>query len=331
MRKLLTRGMALALSGLLLFCSGCKPKEPASGSGSQSGSSTTSSSYEAEEVDWENTVVYNGITYHKRNDLKTVLFLGVDNTHTTAADVNIVGNAGRADAIILFILDDTNQTTQVLSVSRNCMTDVDMYTGDGQFVSSFQSQINMQYAYGNSPKRCNFLMKRTLSEMLFNTDIDSTISLTMDGINAIVTEMGGITLTMEDDYTYIDPSYTEGATVTLDGAAAERFVRYRDTTVWGSNETRVDRQSWFIHEMFRQMKASGATSDWVDTMLTTADPYIEMDLDAETIKKLTSYEMLDESLKVPGTNREGGAHDEFYVDDEALQKLILDTFYEPVS
>ncbi len=328
MKKQMTRVLILALTVSLLLCSGCKPKEPAAGS-SQSGGAA--SSYQGEEMDWENTVVYDGTTYHRRNDLKTVLFLGVDNTARTEAAEGIVGNNGRSDTMILFILDNTNRTNQVFSISRNCMTDVDIYSGDGELFDSVPMQINMQYAYGNSARRSNFLTARTLSEMLYNTDIDYTLSLTMDGINTIVNWMGGITLTMAEDYSYVDPSYVKGATVTLDGAAAERFIRYRDVEEAGSNEVRLDRQSWFIHEMFRQMKASGVGSGWLEKLLEIADPYIEMDLDGETIKKLTDYTMLDETLKVPGSNQVGAEHDEFYVDEEALQELILQTFYEPVS
>ena len=46
----------------------------------------------------------------------------------------------------------------------------------------------------------------------------------------------------------------------LDGAQAESYVRYRDTSVSGSNTERMERQMQFISAMFEQLKAQ-ASSD----------------------------------------------------------------------
>lgn len=283
------------------------------------------------EPDFEGTVVLDGKTYRRRTDLKTVLFLGVDDTETVEAEGIQVGNRGRADAIVLFVLDTTAKTIQAVAISRNTMTEVDVYKGNGDLAYSGVMQINMQYAFGDSPSRCNFLVKRTVSELLYDVRIDGCLSMTMEGIAVIVDGMGGITLTMPRDYTEIDERYTAGATVTMDGAAAERFARYRDTSIRGSAEDRLERQSWFVHTMFRQLKEQGNMEERLDWMLETAEEYIETDLDAETIKMLANYEMLDETKKVPGTNVAGKLFDEYYVDEEALQALILALFYKPAD
>ena len=282
---------------------------------------------ESEDLEWSGTVVLDGTTYRRRTDLKTVLFLGIDDTQTVEAEGIQVGNQGRADAVVLFILDKTAKTTQALTISRNTMTEVDVYKGNGDPAYSGVMQLNMQYAFGDSPARGNFLMKRTVSELLYNTRIDGCLSMTMEGIAVIVDGMGGITVTLPKDYTDIDAGYTAGTAVTLDGAAAERFVRYRDVNVSGSAEDRLERQSWFVHTLFRQMREQGNLEERLDWMLETAEEYIESDVDAETIKMLADYQMLDETEKVPGTNRAGKLHDEYYVDEEQIVEL----FYEPAE
>ena len=45
------------------------------------------------------------------------------------------------------------------------------------------------------------------------------------------------------------------------------------------------------------------------------------------LEKVTSYDMEPEILKVPGEVRAGEQHDEFYVDDERLQEMIINIFY----
>lgn len=314
---------------LAVLCTGCfggqKENPESSASGVQSGDSAFSPS------NMENTVTLDGKTYRKRTDLRTVLFLGVDNTKTVEAEGMAVGNQGRADSVVLFILDKTAKTTTTLLISRNTMTEVDVYKANGDLASSAVMQLNMQYAFGNSPARGNFLMKRTVSELLYNIKIDGCVSMTLEGISAVVDSMGGITITMPEDYTDIDERYTAGATVTLNGAETERFVRYRDIEVTGSAEDRLDRQDWFVHALFKQMKAQGNMGKKLEDMLNAADEYIEMDLDADTIKKLADYEMLDETRKVPGTTETGKHHDEYHVDEKALRALIVELFYEPVE
>lgn len=305
-------------------------KNPAPTQG-QPDESASASASPTPEQNWAGTIVVDGKTYRRRTNLRNILLLGVDDTKTFEAEGIMVGNNGRADAVVLFILDKTAKTTRALTISRNSMTDVDVYKGNGDLAYTGVMQLNMQYAYGNSAARSNFLMKRTVSELLYNTRIDGCLSMTMEGIAVIVDGMGGITLTMPADYTEIDERYTAGATVTLDGAAAEHFLRYRDVYDRGSAEDRLDRQSWFMHTMFHQLKEQGDLEERLNWMMDTAGEYIETDLDAETLQMLAQYDMLDETDKVPGKSVAGELHDEFYVDEEALQALIVELFYEPVA
>lgn len=282
-------------------------------------------------TDWQSTVTFKGVTYRRRHDLKTVLFLGVDNADLVQAEGLLIGNNGRADTIMLFLLDPGTETTQMLSVSRDTITNVDVYKGNGDFDCTIPSQITMQYSYGNSDLRSCFLMKRCVSRLLYGVPIDGCFALKMDGIAPVVEELGGITLTFPEDYSYIDPAYQAGAQVTLDGPAAERFVRSRDITVFGTAEQRLERNTWFAHELFAQLKAKGNMEDTMERLLAAAEDSIESDVDAETMQMLANYTMLDETCKVPGTSVEGEFHDEYHVDEDALQEMVIRLFYEPVT
>lgn len=320
------RKRLLAAVMVALLCTGCTAKpEPQPTPAPQATLPPVSTG-----GDWQSTVTYNGVTYQRRKSLKTVLFLGVDKTRLVEGKDELLGNNGRADAIMLFILDPESQTTQTLSVSRDTIVSVDVYKGNGDYDGSSQFQINMQYAYGNSDLRSCFLMKRCVSRLLYNVPIDACLALKMDGIPIIVEELGCITLTFPEDYSYIDPAYQAGAQVTLDGPAADRFVRYRDITVFGTAEQRLARETWFMHEMFRQLKARGNMAATLEHLLEVAEDSVESDVDAETLKMLADYTMLDETLKVPGYGVEDKFHDEYHVDEEALQEMVIQLFYEPV-
>lgn len=308
----------LLILAVALLCAGCDKKEP----------TPSGDSYDAPGL--AGVIEYNGVQYRRRTDVKTMLFLGVDNTYTSEFGDGVVGNNGRSDAIMVFITDTKTKTTELLTISRDTITEVDVYDGLGELQYSNPMQITLQYSFGNSPKRSCFLAQRTVSELLYDARIDGYFSLTMDGIPVIVEEMGGITVTLPEDYSYIDPAYTKGATVQLDGAAAERFVRYRDINEFGSNEVRNQRQSWFVTEMFRQMKGNSDLEDTLEKILDVADDYIETDLDGDTLKLIATSSIV-ETYKVPGEVRQGELHNEYYVDEEGLRELVIQLFYRPVE
>ena len=277
--------------------------------------------------DWGVTVTYKDKKYTQKDGLTTVLLLGIDEGDYSDTSTNI-GTAGRSDALILLVLDDKTKTTKVVTISRDTITDVDYYDKQGTYLSTNPVQINMQYAFGDSARRSCFLTKRTVGRLLHGRRIDGCASVTIDGIPAIADILGGITITFEEDYTDIDPAWAKGATVTLDGPQTERFIRYRDLNEHGSNNARMRRQEWLLGQLFDMFGSKGIGS-LTDQILDKAGKYIENDIDADTIKKLSQYAMDPQRLSLPGKNVIGQLHDEFYVDDDALQQLLIDLFYEP--
>lgn len=272
------------------------------------------------------TIEQDGVTWRYNTRLRTVLFMGVD-TRAGAENKIGIGNNGRSDTLLLFVIDPDHESVQLITISRDTMTKVDVYDRDRNYLFSGKMQLTMQYSFGDSAARSCQLVKSKISHLLYDLPINYHCSLTMDGILAASDLLGGIKLTLEDDWTDIDPTYTAGSTITLKGEQLERFLRYRDIQVSGSNDVRMSRHGWFIRQLFSQMGTVGSAG--VEMLLDKLDPYLETDLDADTIKQLTSYHLSDEILKVPGETIRGKAHDEYYVDEEACKQMILDVFYIP--
>lgn len=272
------------------------------------------------------TIEQDGVTWRYNTRLRTVLFMGVD-TRAGAENKIGIGNNGRSDTLLLFVIDPDEERIQLITISRDTMTKVDVYDRDRNYLFSGKMQVTMQYSFGDSAARSCQLVKSKISDLLYDLPINYHCSLTLDGILAASDLLGGIKLTLEDDWTDIDPTYTAGSTITLKGEQLERFLRYRDIQVSGSNDVRMSRHGWFIRQLFSQMGTVGSAG--VEMLLDKLDPYLETDLDADTIKQLTSYHLSDEILKVPGETIRGKAHDEYYVDEEACKQMILDVFYIP--
>lgn len=317
--------LAAAAGGFLLSSQQNKNAVRRSETAASSVSSTEAESELYTRDSFDGSVSYNGKKYEKNTAIDTVLFLGIDTSDLSREGVGI-DEGGRSDTIILFAIDNENETITPLEINRDTIVDVDIYDNDGNYLTRGPRQITMQYAYGNTPRKASNLTKEKISDLLCRTRIDGVISLTMDGIEPIVDSIGGVTLTLMTDETDLDPSYVQGAVIHLDGAAARDFVHNRDTAIRGSNIERMSRQTQFMLALFQNLKGQG--SDIVDTMEKAAGDYLYEDVDADSMANFVRYDYAGDILVLPGENRTEGVHDEFYVDENKLTEMILKLFYK---
>lgn len=274
--------------------------------------------------EWGNTVSFDGISYRRNTSLRTILLLGVDQSEEDRT--YLLGGGGRSDAILLLVMDPETETMRLVEVSRDSMVDVDVYNQKDEYLYSGQMQLTLQYSVGSSAARSNWLMKNKVSEILYGVPIDYTMSLTMNGIPEVVDALGGIRMTFEKDYTDIDPLFVEGTELLLDGDLAYKFIRTRDIEVTGSNDDRMERHAQVMRAIAAQLPE--LTTDQIDGLLEAADPYLEMDIDADTLYSMRGYALDDTLYKLPGATQAGKEHDEYYLDEEALQQMVLDLFYQ---
>ncbi len=275
------------------------------------------------------TVTYQGQTYEYNRELTNILFMGVDKKEEVTLQ-DTPGTAGQADCIMILSLDENTQTGKVLQISRDTMTDVDIYDVNGNFYTSVEAQIATQYAYGNGEKSSCWAMEKTVSELLYELPVDAYISLNIDSISTLNDAVGGVTLTIPEDYTEVDPAFVQGAVITMTGEQAERYVRYRDTNVTGSNNGRMQRQVQYITALVQALKhTAGAEGSYYERFSSFLKPYMVTDMNAQQIDSFANYEFESEETQyLPGEVREGAEHDEFYVDEDNLYDLVIKTFYK---
>ncbi|MCD8218064.1 MAG: LCP family protein [Clostridiales bacterium] len=278
----------------------------------------------------DNTIEWKGKTYTLRTNLTNILFLGIDSTDPIE-NTYAPGDAGQADCIMILSLDEDTKEGTILQINRNTMTSLDVYDYGGDYLISVDGQLCLQYAYDIGGQSSCWAMKKTVSSLLYGLDIDGYFAMEVDAISTINDALGGIDITMSEDYTYIDPGFIEGETVHLEGDLAERFVRYRDTEEFNSVEGRMKRQVEYITAMISTLRQSehealyDIISPWLGSDLIT-------DLTAEELNALSSYTYLtDEVQYLPGEMRQGEVYEEYYVDEDALQDLLIELFYTEVK
>lgn len=272
-------------------------------------------------------ITYKGKKYEYNHHLKNILFMGVDKPEQM--EETQAGQGGQADTLILMSMNRENETTTLLQIPRDAMTDIDIYDINGTYLSTERGQISLQYAYGDGKNKSCRMMMETVSDLLYEIPVDSYLAMSVDGIAEVTTLMGGVTLTVPKDYTHIDPAFKAGETIALAGEQAEKYVRYRDVEVAGSNIERMERQEQFMEALARQIQ--GKDTEGYQQLLQETQEYLTIDLSLDEVDRMKSYQMAEQIEKVPGETQSGGEHDEFIVDNEKLQDLIIKLFYKPVE
>lgn len=272
----------------------------------------------------EETVDYDGESYEYNYRLRNILFIGVDKAEEFQEWEN--GWAGQADCLILLSADKEKKETRLLQISRDTMTGVEVYGQDEVHLGTERMQIAAQYAYGDGEKSSCQMTVKAVSNLLYEIPIHSYVALNVEGIAKITDLMGGVKMTIPEDYTYIDPAFKEGETLVLNGQQAEKYVRYRDTSVTGSNSQRMERQTQFLSALAVQLQ--GKDAGWYQRLWDGAGEHIVSDITAKEMEYLSQYPMEEEIVQVPGEVKEGTEHDEFVVDSKKLKEIVIKLFYK---
>lgn len=279
------------------------------------------------EVKSDYYVTYNGKKYEYNHDLKNILFMGVDKQDAIAEQS--VGNGGQSDTLILLSTNKEDKTTTLLEISRDAMTDIKIYDMNGKYLSTERAQIALQYAYGDGVKKSALLTKEAVSNLLYEIPISAYLVMGVEGIGTITDAVGGVQITVPEDYTAINPLFQKGAKLTLNGEQAEQYVRSRDVEATGSNNQRMERQKQFLQAMAVQFQ--GRDMNWYNQVFQQAEDYIVTDASMKELERLSEYSMKETIEVVPGSVQAGEEHDEFVVDNEKLQELIIKLFYKEVE
>ncbi len=271
--------------------------------------------------DWE---LDDADTYTYNYNLTNILFMGIDTNEEFQE--REAGWAGQSDTLVLMSMDKDTKQVRLLQISRDSMADIEIYDRDGERTGSQRMQISTQFAYGDGKKRSCQLTMNAVSNLLYEIPIHSYVAINIDGIAKITELMGGVTLTVPEDYTVIDPDFKKGATVTLQGKQAERYVRYRDTSVSGSNSARMERQEQFIEALIQQLE--GKSVSWYQKIWSGAEDDIITDITVDEMEKLAKFQMSDKIYRVPGEVQSGERYDEFIIDSKKLKEIMLKLFYK---
>lgn len=282
------------------------------------------------------TITYDGKTYQTRSGITTVLMMGID----TASDRQLPSmgarNGGQADFLLLQVIDHEKKTVTPIQIDRDTMAEITVLGILGNVSGTRRTQICLSHGFGDGGEQSCLFTADAVSKLLLGVPVDFYIAMDMEGISVLNDAVDGVTVTLQDDFTSLDPAMAKGATLTLRGEQAEYFVRQRMNVGIGTNEARMARQRQYLDSL----------SDKVSVQISQNANFVGdlFDLLADNLQSnMARGRMINEAWGGKGYQREAiirpageyivGADGfmEFHAEQSALETLVLSLFYEPVS
>lgn len=275
-------------------------------------------------------VYYNGEKYRFNRNIVTFLLMGTDKE--SIYEQEGAGYNGQADAIYLLAADTVTGEVDLITLSRDSMTDVSIYSAEGAFVRDEQMQLCLAYAYGDGRESSCENVKKAVSRLLYGVPINGYLAIDLSAIPVLNDAVGGVSV---PEYA-ADKTTPTGKTITLWGKKAEEYLRVRNKDFVDSNNTRMDRQRAYINSFVA--KAVEQTRNDISTPLNlynSLKAYMVTDITADEVTYMAAN-YLDgvagmQMHSVAGEVVKGEEYAEFIVDKAALYELILEVFYEKVE
>lgn len=274
--------------------------------------------------------------YHQdeTRDIEAYLLLGIDRGGEAVDDGRYYGG-GQSDGIYVIAMDNDSKKTTVLQINRDTYTDINVYDFFGNVLTTKKDRLALAYGMGSGMEDSCELAEAAISDFLHGLKFDGYVAIYYDAIAPVVDCTSGVSITIEDDMTKIDPVFVKGTTVQMDGEQAYLFCRARTSVGNQTNTGRMRRQRTFLNSFMdvcrSQIKVKPAV---INDMYNAAEPYI--------VSNLSSGELCNIAVKALGyqdggivtpagtdewvTGIDGIRFCQFTVNDESLNSILCEVF-----
>ena len=281
------------------------------------------------------TLEYEGEKYVRRDRIETFLVLGLDK-YEDAISAESHESGVQTDFLMLFVFDNEAKQCTAVHINRDTMTRVNrLSVGGTSVVDTYTKQIALAYNYANvaNDKICCGNTRDSVEYLLKNVKVDHYMSMTMEAVSILTDLVGGVEVEIKDDFTGVDDTLIMGETVTLNGEAALRYVRARGGLIDSSNIARMGRQRQYVCALYdKAVSCMEADDQFILKLVDKLGEHIVYDSSSQRMQsfaeKFGEYEFLG-IREIDGEAKTGEEYMEFYPDEDAITKLVVELFYTP--
>lgn len=272
-----------------------------------------------------------GIEYFPRQDITTVLVMGIDQFGPVQKSTSYT-NTGAADMNILMVFDEIDRSCSIIYLNRDTMVEMPVLGVGGRPAGSYYGQLALSHTYGTGLNDSCENTVKTVSDLLYGVAIDYYVAMNMDTIAILNDAVGGVKVNVTEDFSLVDETIGTGL-VTLRGNQAIHYVRSRQGVGDQMNTSRIERQKRYLDSFLEAFRSRKDTEpEFFLSAYEQAQPYITTDCSVNAIlgmvERYGDY-AVGEIISPAGENVRGEKYYEFYLDEEALDEMILRIFFEP--
>jgi anionic cell wall polymer biosynthesis LytR-Cps2A-Psr (LCP) family protein len=234
---------------------------------------------------------------------------------------------------MLLLIDHAIKTITPLQSDRDTMTQITILGVLGGDAGTRNAQICLSHGFGDGSKQSCQLTREAVSNLLMGVGIDFFVAMDMDGISVLNDAVGGVPVTLDDDFSALDPAMRKGVSLTLHGDQAEYYVRNRRDIGIGTNERRMERQKVYLKALSEKLSAVFRDNrDFAGELYDALEPYLQTDMKRG---RMINETWRTRDYAFSGIVQLEGKHSvgedgfmEFHPDKAALQKTVVDLFYQ---
>ena len=276
-------------------------------------------------------ITYGDKVYTPKQRIKTFLLIGIDEFGEFEKS-DEYANGKLADFITLFVFDENTETCTLVHINRDTMMEVPRLAENGNKAGVKYQQIALAHSYGSGGEDSGRNVANAVSSLLGDITVDNYMTLSMDAVAILNDMVGGVTVEIKDDFSAIDPSLKMGEKITLKGEQSLTYVRTRLGVGDQTNISRMARQKEYMYSFAESLKAAYEADH--DLMIEIDEALGDYMITDSTVGELTELAELISNYELKGIvspdgeSKKGEMYMEYYVKKDALQKMIVDLFYE---
>ncbi len=331
---LLLIGMIVLMAGLWLVLRQLSGSEPASDM-AMSNDNIFADDVLAETEEPKGTIKLDGEKYNYYHDFETYLFMGTDASGNEEAEGDDY-RGSMADFLLLIVLDKTDDTYGFIQFNRDTITKIRMLGRNGKGAATGHIQLCTAHWYGGTKEQSCENTVDAVSDLLGKLPIDGYYSLTMDAIAQLNHAVGGVEVTIEDDFSKVDKSLTQNETILLTDEQAYTFIHDRFNVGDEDNISRMRRQNQYMKKFLEKAKQmADEDPTFVNRLYQQLQDVAVTDITGRQLSRMTKSMSEGENTgirQIEGTSKVGRVlgdgidHAEFYIDPDSLVDVMTDLY-----
>lgn len=276
----------------------------------------------------QGSVKLEGQVYEYFHQFETFLVIGTDNSGKDSAGYQ----GGMSDFLMLIAFDKTDNKYAFVPINRDTITKVHLIDENGEGEATADIQICTAHWYGGDAYQSCENTARAVSDMFGGIHIDGYYSLPMDAIARLNDEVGGVTVTLLEDFSDVDKTMTQGSTLTLTGEQAYHYIHDRFGVGDEKNISRMERQQQYMKALFKKAKDSmQQDKTYADRIFKDMEDVAVSDMSAKKVTKMAYSVAKGTSMgffDIKGKNKvgqllgDGIDHAEFYADRQSVVETM---------